>query len=399
MDILELSSEEARAFFLKQESYCNLDLPVYVTFQKIIDNVAEKLTESRLSDFHLDRRSKPFNYEGVNYTLIHNKDGKYAWRPFQFIHPAIYVDLVNHITLNENWEAITNRFNKFNRYKAISCLSLPVQSETDQSDKATTVQNWWLKIEQKSIELGLDYTYLLQTDISDCYGSLYTHSIAWALHGKKQAKANKKKKGLIGNVIDERIRDMTYGQTNGIPQGSVLMDFIAEMVLGYADLQLGMKIKKTSITDYRILRYRDDYRIFTHNQPDAELIVKQLTEILIGLGMKINPHKTSVSNNVVRDSLKPDKYYWINHKNSSKGLQQYLLNIHILSEKHPNSASLTKALTRFFDRIYKQEETKENIIVMISIVTDIMLKNPRVYSIAAAILSKLLDFFNANEKK
>jgi hypothetical protein len=28
---------------------------------------------------------------------------------------------------------------------------------------------------------------------------------------------------------------MNNGQTNGIPQGSVLMDFIAEMVLGYID--------------------------------------------------------------------------------------------------------------------------------------------------------------------
>jgi hypothetical protein len=31
------------------------------------------------------------------------------------------------------------------------------------------------------------------------------------------------------------MQGMNYGQTNGIPQGSVLMDFIAEMVLGYID--------------------------------------------------------------------------------------------------------------------------------------------------------------------
>jgi hypothetical protein len=29
------------------------------------------------------------------------------------------------------------------------------------------------------------------------------------------------------------MQGMNYGQTNGIPQGSVLMDFIAEMVLGF----------------------------------------------------------------------------------------------------------------------------------------------------------------------
>jgi hypothetical protein len=34
------------------------------------------------------------------------------------------------------------------------------------------------------------------------------------------------------------MRGMNFSQTNGIPQGSVLMDFIAEMVLGYIDERL-----------------------------------------------------------------------------------------------------------------------------------------------------------------
>jgi len=67
---------------------------------------------------------------------------------------------------------------------------------------------------------------------------------------------------LLGNVIDDNLRNMTYGQTNGIPQGSVLMDFIAEIVLGYTDLELSHKINQLKIEDYQIIRYRDDYRIF-----------------------------------------------------------------------------------------------------------------------------------------
>jgi hypothetical protein len=37
---------------------------------------------------------------------------------------------------------------------------------------------------------------------------------------------------------------MRHGQTNGIPQGSVLMDFIAEMVLGYADTLITKKTER-----------------------------------------------------------------------------------------------------------------------------------------------------------
>src|SRR3989338_7976327 len=125
---------------------------------------------------------------------------------------------------------------------------------------------------------------------------------------------------------------MSYGQTNGIPQGSILMHFIAEMVLGYVDLELAEKLKVEKLGYYQIIRYRDDYRVFSNNPQDAELVVKNLTEILIGLGMRLNAQKTLVSHNVVRDSIKPDKLYWISNKKNTSVLQEQLLLIHELAQ-------------------------------------------------------------------
>jgi hypothetical protein len=45
------------------------------------------------------------------------------------------------------------------------------------------------------------------------------------------------------------------------------MDFIAEMVLGYIDECLSRCLDKKM--DYRIIRYRDDYRIFTNNKKEG----------------------------------------------------------------------------------------------------------------------------------
>ena len=160
------------------------------------------------------------------------------------------------------WYLIINRFNEFRENEKIRCLSLPVKSLSEKTDKEEQVFHWWHEVEQRSIELSLDYQYMLETDLTDCYSSIYTHSIAWALHSKEIAKEKRNDKGLIGNIIDSHIQNMSYGQTNGIPQGSVLMDFIAEMVLGFADLELSKLIKLENIEDYSILRYRDDYRIF-----------------------------------------------------------------------------------------------------------------------------------------
>jgi len=192
---------------------------------------------------------------------------------------------------------------------------------------------------------------------------------------------------------------MSFGQTNGIPQGSVLMDFIAEMILGYADLELTGKINQTKIQDFQILRYRDDYRIFSNNPQEAELITKLLTEVLIDLGMRLNAQKTLVSNNVVRDSIKPDKLYWMAAKKGAKSIQEHLLLIHSLSEKHPNSGSLPKALGKFHSRIDSITKTTQNVQVLASILVDIMYKNPRIYPIASAILSKLLSLMNETERR
>jgi hypothetical protein len=41
------------------------------------------------------------------------------------------------------------------------------------------------------------------------------------------------------------------------PQCSSLMDFIAEIILGYAEHQLVKKIKREKIKDYHILRFRE----------------------------------------------------------------------------------------------------------------------------------------------
>jgi RNA-directed DNA polymerase len=399
--ILELNHTEAKQYLLKAESYFNFDLPQYFVFQTVIQQVSEQLNGHRLSDFYnsftnpagQQKATYPCDFENVNYIFLNNKDGKFAWRPFQLIHPALYVSLVHNLTEEVNWNLIIARFGQFAANPKIKCYSIPLQSDGTQSDKATTVTQWWQTIEQQSIELALEYEYVLHTDITDCYGSIYTHSIPWAIHTKPVAKANRDPNGNLGNVIDKHLRDMAFGQTNGIPQGSVLMDFIAEMVLGYTDTELSIKIQQANIQDYHIIRFRDDYRIFSNNPQDAELITKILTEILIELGMRLNVQKTLVSNNVIRDSIKPDKIYWIAEKNGSKSIQEHLLLIHNLSDKFPNSGSLSKALGKFYNRINGLTELN-NIQVLISILADIMYKNPRTYPISSAILSKLLSLLN-----
>ena len=395
--IIELSGEEAHAFFIKQESYCTIDLPRYFQFDGLLQGVAEVLEGKKLSEF-CHRKPQPRRHEGVNHQILNNKDGRYAWRPLDLIHPALYISLVKCMTEQSNWELICNRFHYFRRNSKIKCLSLPVKSLTKEKDKAEQVSQWWETVEQKSIELSLDYEFIIRTDIVDCYAAIYTHSIAWALHTKSKAKENRNKKNWIGNIIDNHIQDMRQGQTNGIPQGSVLMNFIAEMVLGYADTELTKKITLQKIEDYKILRYRDDYRIFVNNPRDGESILKCLTEVMIDLGLKLSPAKTKISSEVVCSSIKDEKLSWMFRKQCDKNLQKHLLIIHDHSMKHPHAGSLAGALDDYYRRLLESKKC-DFPLPLIGILVDISYRNPRTYAISAVILGKLVDFLETPSDK
>ena len=410
---------------MRKESFCNIDLPVYFDFQTLLDELqgvvcGYELRKNSNNKFRYRVYSKmtdqvvylspcPNQIDNLNHKFYQNKDGRYSWRPLQIINPAIYVFLVQEMTKEDNWTLIQNRFKEFASYggnpdtegtsSRIDCFSIPLIPEENKNDKATSIRNWWQQIEQQSIELALEYPCFANTDITDCYGSIYTHSIPWALHGKEEIKANRirpksEQVDYLGDRIDTIIQAMSYGQTNGILQGSVLMDFIAEIVLGYVDLKLAEAIDTNSrnINDCKILRYRDDYRIFTKSQEDAVIILKLLSEVLMDLNLKLNTQKTFISNNVISDSIKPDKLYWNTAKHGERTLQQHLLLINDLAQKYPNSGSVRKALDKFYRRIFPLQLFKEdNSRVLVSILVDIAYNNPAAWPIVVSILSKILS--------
>ena len=291
------------------------------------------------------------------------------------------------------------RFKDFSNNKKIECCSIPVESESKTGDKRDTISNWWNEYEQKSISLSLDYDYMAITDISNCYPSIYTHSIAWAIHGTDFAKINRDNKCLLGNIIDKRIRAMSYGQTNGIPQGSTLMDFIAEIVLGYADEIISEKLKENKIINYHILRYRDDYRVFSNNVVELEKILKIVSEVLSKLNFKLNPQKTIFTDDVITNSIKKDKIERILLQiNNEISLQKQLFIIRKFGIEFPNSGSLYTLLLDFHkNKIEKLERRPNSVDQIISIIIDIMYKNPRTYNVCIAILSKIFSFMNKSK--
>jgi len=395
--VLDMTPQEARTFFLKRESYCRLDLPTYFDFSNILDAVNEQLLDKSL----FSKANKLQISGNTGHTIYSNKNGRYAWRPFQLIHPALYVDLTHKITDPLNWETILLRFEQFRADPRIRCLSVPHESLTENTDEDSQILGWWQGVEQASIKLALEFNYVFHADISNCYGSIYTHSIAWALHDKETAKKERCNQSLVGNVIDLLTRHMNDGQTNGIPQGSVLFDFVAEMILGFVDARLSAHLTKKDIkdiVDFQILRYRDDYRIFTNSPRIGEEILKTLTEELMDLGLKLNTDKTSGPESILSSVIKKDKFAWMRSKQIDSHLQKHLLLIHQHAAEFPNAGSTVKALREFSVRL-SYADSNIDITPMISIAVDIALQSPRCFPICTTIISQLLAIFSSNDEK
>lgn len=186
--VLELTNKKALNFFMDAENYCSLSLPEYFNLQPILNYVQKTIGQLELDHCLKEKKVYPSNFEGVNYKILINKDGRYAFRPLQIANPFLYYFLVRHITTKSNWAILKNRFQKF-KDERIEVSSIPgLKGKEDKTLVGATISNWWEKVEQRTIELSVQYKYMFITDITNCYSSIYTHTIGWAIEGKRVAK-------------------------------------------------------------------------------------------------------------------------------------------------------------------------------------------------------------------
>ncbi|MCF3593329.1 RNA-directed DNA polymerase [Rhodobacteraceae bacterium LMO-12] len=390
--IIDLDAAAAKAYLEKPECYFRSDFPPYISFETILKDTAAAMGGQAYTAFQKAKPERAVDMAGVNYELLSTKDGRFAWRPFELIHPAIYMTLVQIICEPANWKLLQDRLKELHA-GAVECTSFPMASEGADKHDAVQVRNWWLRYEQRSLELSLEYTHLLKTDVSNCYGSLYTHSIPWALYGYETGKEKQSDKSLFGNQVDFHIRNSRYGQTNGITQGSVLMDIIAELVLAYVDYLITERLSGDE--DFHILRYRDDYSIFTRNDQRAAEIVRVISDCLRKVGMQLGAAKTSVSTNIVEGSIKPEKLAGIQLEDmdiaQAKTIQKQLLRLHAFARLYPNTGAIKRLADSVFQKISTITDVPDDLGVQVAIVCDIAAVSPSAFPALSGVLAKLIS--------
>ncbi|MFK4893795.1 RNA-directed DNA polymerase [Lactococcus petauri] len=458
--ILGLSNKEARNYFLEARNYVTVNLPPYYDVDALLNKAVNEMGDKALNTQKFcptvtgKKQGKAVNYSdymGINYTFQQNKTTS-TYRPLTIIHPYLYLDLVNTLTMEENWDIFVNRFSDLEEItkEKILCKSIPFVIDNKNDDKKEKALNFWQEIEQESIKLSLEYNHILKLDISNFYGSIYTHTIPWSIHGEEESKNSRSDmkiyNSLLGNKLDKKFQHMNYGETVGIPQGNAISDLVSEILLAYIDSLLVKKLQEIQIEEYKILRFRDDYRIFTKNSDDASKIKKELIIIFQRHKLALGENKTEKSSDIVLNSIKEDKLFWIEHdpvikittdkiyqmpyeflkkslgKHKGKKLkdkwfskyhkkfvahnriykatvQKHLFIIKMFADKYPNSGQLIGALSEFEKRVqdfeYKDfESTGTQIDVLISVLVDIIKNNPKITEHGLKLLSVLLEKIN-----
>ena len=366
-NILSLNHTEAMDFFLKSEQYHGFELPEYFVFDDLLQNVKNAVGKTPYEEC-LQEGMSPELLSDVNLDILLNKDGRYAVRPIILANPFLYYFLVREICNEQSWTVIKLLFEKFNVPHITSCALPVIPKEKEPFHKSTTILNWWSTMEQRSIELSLEYRYMFVTDITNCYGSVNPQAFDWAF-SFKDTEFEQKTKNPIAKNIQKFLRAFQQGRNIGIPQGSAIFDFIGEIILGYSDLLLHEAIRKEGIkAKYEIIRYRDDYRIFCNDKDVLEKISYTLQHVLESLNFRMNSKKTKISESIVTDSIKTDKLAYIYNTPifNKKGVdfdsfEKHLLYILMFARQYPDSGSIKTMLSDIDKRIeeWLKPQTRE----------------------------------------
>lgn len=248
--------------------------------------------------------------------------------------PYSYVRIVD--VLAAEWTSLMTHWNQ-----STMSVSRPRLSTEDCGiDDKTSFR----KRDERRLVASTRSKFRLRTDIAQCYPSIYTHSLSWALGGKTEAKGQAKNKTFPGALLDQMLREAQDGQTIGLPIGPESSLAAAEIVLCAVDREL-QDAEMPTIDAFRSI---DDYEIFTTTRSDAEIVLQHLETELAQYELGLNVHKT-----VIDETPFPIEDEWKSYlvtlappasKVGIAHIRAFINQAFALAKRHPSDAVINYAL-------------------------------------------------------
>lgn len=148
---------------------------------------------------------------------------------------------------------------------------------------------------KRYFELERQFSTMWMLDVSHCFDSIYTHSIAWAIKSKDFIRSSLENTNQYAQELDTLMQRSNNNETNGIPIGSEFSRVFAEIIFQKIDQNIERYLKDEysllNSRDYVILRYVDDYMVFTKNDNNAHDITNVISLKLNEFNLNLNNQK------------------------------------------------------------------------------------------------------------
>lgn len=249
------------------------DLPEIFSSKQLGDNYTSLIKSFTEQELRTWTAFEPFS-------APRSKTGR---RIFAIVNPVSYMALA--AVISANWKSIVS----IHKRSKIS-FSRPIFNS---STRAIGDSNF-IGFRDCKILRSAGYAFVLHADFSRFFPTIYTHAIEWAIHTKAVSKAalrSRSSRTLFGNKLDECVRNMQEGQTQGIPVGPDASYIIAELIASVIDESIQKKFGG-QLSGGRLI---DDYVLFFESRSDAEKARSALTNACRDLQVELNPEKTYIS--------------------------------------------------------------------------------------------------------
>lgn len=228
---------------------------------------------------------------------VHFPKSELTDRTFGIIDPYIHNDIA--YQLSRNWKTIVDALIPEDSF--ITSYSFPIPIDAKSPGRLGYLRSGrfiYEFIEMTDDDLAsvaYKYTHIVKSDIKNFYSSIYTHSISWAVHGKKFVRKSENRRNfeLLGNRLDKLFQNANDGCTNGIPIGPVVSDIAAEIIASAVDRVFSSFVKKEAI-ECEAVRFKDDYRILVKSEADAKRVIKCLQCALREYNLELSDEKTKI---------------------------------------------------------------------------------------------------------
>ena len=232
----------------------------------------------------------PNKYYGST-IFYHGATFQGALRSFGIINPASYMLLARFIA--NSWQDIAKV------YRLSSCSGSRPKFPNSDAD-GRSIHDASLSVKRKSQQhLASSHPIILSLDINRFYGSIYTHSIPWAVLGKSEAKRRHRARRLKhhwSDTLDTLVRNCNQGQTVGIPIGPDTSRIISELILSRIDSEI--TAKGSGISSTQIFHNIDDYQIGAFDLGAIEKAQGHFVRTISQYELRLNDFKTSIDQGV-----------------------------------------------------------------------------------------------------